>query len=473
MASYSRLPIPALNTPGQPFGWRASDPSLVTLIHAKGQPAYLEVAVPANSENTTADAELALPAYDIAEDLVQVTVEARVKDVTKPTESYNGVKVMLHVTSTLQADTWDQADANGDTFPVTYSWKKLSFRSPIPMSAKTATLVLGLQGSTGTVDFRNISIKLFRKAMPGYPSNVNVAVYKGHSADALRGVMISPDISPADIETLKKWNVNLVCWQLTWGGFPRSKTDIASPAAYDAWLTGSLKHLDDMLPYLKKANILVVLDLHTPPGGSDPGGVDRVFSDAIWQKHFVDCWRMMATKYRGEKQIWGYDLFNEPVAGVELDNLLDWHDLADKQRIWFVGLIRITPSSLSPIRVVVQTHFGTFSHLTSQGSYTAFICMHRTNLRIRVYMWATLWGRFILEKLQGCIGTKGKCDSIYSPLPTTLRHSTCRSILANSARSDGQPVLTSIWQMLLTSLKATVGTGLTTRSANGKAGAWK
>ncbi len=58
--------------------------------------------------------------------------------------------------------------------------------------------------------------------------------------------------------------------------------------------------------------------------------MDRVFTDASWQKHFIDCWRKMATRYRGEKQIWGYDLFNEPIAGNVPDGLLDWHGLAEK-----------------------------------------------------------------------------------------------------------------------------------------------
>ncbi len=193
-----------------------------------------------------------MPLDKIAGSILQVSVEAYVKDVTKPDQPYNGVKAMLHVTSTNRSDSWDQADANGNTFPVTYDWKKLSFRTPIPRTVTHATLVLGLQGSTGTADFRNVSIKIVRKAPTPLTGAAKGPVYTGHSPGALRGVMISPDITPADIDTLKQWNVNLVRWQLTWGGFPQSKANAADQAAYDVWLNGSLQHLDGMLPYFQK-----------------------------------------------------------------------------------------------------------------------------------------------------------------------------------------------------------------------------
>ena len=385
----SVLTIPTLGTIGHPSDWRISDPSHVSVIRTNGQAAYVEVAISPSSGRSTEDAEVDLPLEKIAGSILEVSVEARVKGVTKPDQPYNGVKAMLHVTSTNRSDSWDQADANGDTFPVTYDWKQLSFRTPIPRTVTHATLVLGLQGSTGTADFRNVSIKIVRQAPIPYAHTAKRPVYTGHSLGALRGVMISPDITPTDIDTLKQWNVNLVRWQLTWGGFPQSKADTADQADYDVWLNSCLQHLDDMLPYFKKAHILVVLDLHTPPGGSDAGHVDRVFTDALWQKHFIDCWRKMATKYRGEKQVWGYDLFNEPIAGNVPESLLDWHDLAEKtalmvRRIDSAHAIIIEPDPggspdalpyFEPLKVpgvVYSVHMYEPHQFTHQGVFAEF-----------------------------------------------------------------------------------------------------
>ena len=53
----------------------------------------------------------------------------------------------------------------------------------------------------------------------------------------LRGAMIDPTVTAADLELLAgQWKANHVPWQLTWGGFPRSPADGGDLAAYDRWL---------------------------------------------------------------------------------------------------------------------------------------------------------------------------------------------------------------------------------------------
>ncbi len=242
-----------------------------------------------------------MPLDKIAGSILQVSVEAYVKDVTKPDQPYNGVKVMLHVTSTNRSDSWDQADANGNTFPVTYDWKKLSFRTPIPRTVTHATLVLGLQGLRNCRFPQCLDQDRSESANSAYRRRQRSGLHRTFPGRSSRRNDQSRHNSRGrHIDTLKQWNVNLIRWQLTWGGFPQSKADTADQAAYDVWLNGSLQHLDGMLPYFKKAHILVVLDLHTPPEAATLD-VDRVFTDASWQKHFIDCWRKMATRYRGEK----------------------------------------------------------------------------------------------------------------------------------------------------------------------------
>ena len=146
----------------------------------------------------------------------------------------------------------------------------------------------------------------------------------------LRGVMVSERIGEEDIAVLNDWNVNLVRWQLRWQDFPKSPADTADAAAYDRWLGEALAHFDTRLPLLRKYGIRVVLDLHTPPGGRiHPGAACRMFTEAAFQKQFIETWKRIAARYRGNPDIIGYDLMNEPVVpAVPGEGCRPWRELA-------------------------------------------------------------------------------------------------------------------------------------------------
>ncbi len=145
-----------------------------------------------------------------------------------------------------------------------------------------------------------------------------------------RGVMISESISAEDLAVLDRWNVNLVRWQLRWGDFPKSPADSASAEEYDAWLEQALAHFDRMLPLLEQYGIKVVLDLHTPPGGRlHPGALCQTFLNTDFQRQFIDVWKRIATRYRGNSTIIAYDLMNEPVIPeTPARGVKDWRTLA-------------------------------------------------------------------------------------------------------------------------------------------------
>ena len=312
-------------------GWLFSDPASVKVMPAGTDPSYVSVNATSVLAGSQVGASIPLPLDDVRGTNVEVRVDIRAKNVTQPEHSYNGIKAMLHVVSPSRSDTWDQANANGSTFPVNYDWTTFAFRTSVPTDANSATLILGLQESTGLVDFRNLQVVVLRR-IPVKPAHPPVGpLYTGHGVGALRGVMISPGIQPADIAVLQQWGVNLVRFQLLWNGFPFSEADTANVAEYNAWLDGMLSHVDEVLPAFKKAGILVVIDLHTPPGGRDHvDKAHRIFTDKLWQDEFGKVWEKIATRYRNEKQVWGYDLVNEPIVGLYKPGLLDWHDLAEQ-----------------------------------------------------------------------------------------------------------------------------------------------
>jgi hypothetical protein len=155
--------------------------------------------------------------------------------------------------------------------------------------------------------------------------------YKGHPLPRLRGAMISPQVTAEDLRVLgTQWRANHVRWQLVWGGFPHGPADKGDLAAYDAWLESALGHLDERLPVCRRSGLLVLIDLHTPPGGRDRAGACRLFHEKRFQDAFLRTWEKIARRYKGNRTVWGYDLVNEPVEGTVAGGLLDWHALAGR-----------------------------------------------------------------------------------------------------------------------------------------------
>jgi aryl-phospho-beta-D-glucosidase BglC (GH1 family) len=124
----------------------------------------------------------------------------------------------------------------------------------------------------------------------------------------------------------------LIRWQLIRYG-PAAK--ITTVAEYDAWLESSLSNLDVALPFCEEYGLRVVLDLHSPFGGtptvSGYVGTDiGLFTNKLAQDKFVSDWGRMARRYRNSRVIWGYDLANEPVEEEVAEGCDNWQALATR-----------------------------------------------------------------------------------------------------------------------------------------------
>jgi hypothetical protein len=143
----------------------------------------------------------------------------------------------------------------------------------------------------------------------------------------LRGVM-SPggDMTEDGFRTLADWGATLLRFQMVrdWHAVDGNR-DLAE---YDRWLEGRLDHFDKIiLPLAQKYDIMVVLDLHVPPGGRDPGLETNMFYDDKFADHFVELWRKIAKRFKGRKGIYGYDLINEPCQRRPTSGGCDWWSL--------------------------------------------------------------------------------------------------------------------------------------------------
>jgi endoglucanase len=248
--------------------------------------------------------------------------------VTPPPQPWNGIKFMLHVT-TPDGALWPQQNRLFGTF----DWKPVQFKATIPEEATAAELVLGLEAVTGRAQFDDIKIvvshgpRVRPAAQPAGPA------FTGHTEARLRGAMISPDITPGSLRVLgQEWNANLIRWQLIRYG-PAAKLNTG--AAYEEWLDGELRRLDAALPFCEKYGVRVVLDLHSPFGGTPTSsgyvGTDTgLFTNRAAQVLFVADWGRIARRYRDRAVIWGYDLANEPVEDEVAAGCDDWQALATR-----------------------------------------------------------------------------------------------------------------------------------------------
>ena len=288
-----------------------------------------------------------------------LTIRVRAEGVTKPAHDWNGVKFMLRYESAETGKT----HYPGASAPIgTYGWRTVTNRvniltSPIDPVGGRATLVLGLQESTGRVEFDLDSLTLATEDVGVSPVNAGWIVHYPPDTAMNRGLglpdgEISQDQLPGapkpqfiaaaqrrqpvrgcmlphrdpvtedDIETLHRWGATLVRYQISrnWSAVD----DNQDLDEYAAWVDSRLDNLMDVLAWCAARGMKVCVDLHSPPGGKRAG--DRamnMFFEEKFANAFVETWRRIATRcavcapaLQSAGPLYGYDLVNEPIQRV-------------------------------------------------------------------------------------------------------------------------------------------------------------
>ncbi len=239
-----------------------------------------------------------------------VRFEVKYSDVSKPKESYNGVKLMIHYF------------ANGKQYwtncPPLYGssdWKTVTVEQQIPGDTEWIFLETGLQGSTGKLQVRNVELvdwdpkELHRPPVP-LPENFRCEyTERVLSLPQLRGMMSPVVYRSADFPAMREWNVNLLRWQLR----PQPREG----EKYADLLDRDMNILDKVLEQCQKLGIMVIIDLHRVPGGKEfnHGVVQeeaKLYDNPEFAEEFVESWRKLARRYRDCPVVYAYDLINEP-----------------------------------------------------------------------------------------------------------------------------------------------------------------
>ena len=242
----------------------------------------------------------------------QAEIVARGENISKPRDSWNGLKFMFHYKNPeTGSEQWPNTRPRLGSFPtqtITVS------DSQHGRKLGRAELTLGLQDSSGKVVFDLSTLRIDQEEDLYPVTNQDYRVsYPAHvrNLPRLRGVMLpSGPCKEDDFRTLREWGATLARYQMVrnWHA-QNSDQDVGE---YMKWLDGKLDHLErDVLPWAAKYGIRIVVDLHVPPGGRD-GGEMNMFHSQTYNDAFVEAWRTIAKRLKGRPGIYGYDLINEP-----------------------------------------------------------------------------------------------------------------------------------------------------------------
>ena len=316
----------------------------------------LTVVVPEGSAAGQHGAWTTLDLSPFAGEGFEVSVRVRGKNVSVPPEPYNGVKFVFRCRKPGdEAAVWP-----GALLPTgTFDWRTAFVCSDTSTCVEggKADLLLGLQNSSGTAVFDLSTLRIGKPESHwpitnqahrcAYSASVGVtnderrmtseggtSLFTRHLSrvtaaqrSPLRGVMSSGgNMTEDDFKTLHEWGATLLRFQMVrdWHAV-NGNQDLDE---YDRWLESRLDHFDTIvLPLAQKYGIMVVLDLHVPPGGRDEGLEANMFYDEKFAGHFVEIWRRIAKRFKGRGGIYGYDLINEPCQRREPPADCDWWSL--------------------------------------------------------------------------------------------------------------------------------------------------
>lgn len=231
------------------------------------------------------------------------------KTQTPPGKQYWGTKLQLVVKKGDKTDYPEPPIRNE-----TSVWKKISADCFVDPKTEHLNVRIGMENCKGVysvADFRiyrlnhvpDSEIKMDRTAHWAEAEKLPRGD-GGHTR--YRGFMSGNDLSPAAIRVLKQWNANILRYQMNAG-----ERDISTREKYLDWIDSEMRKIDELLPLLGP-DFKVVIDLHSAPCRK-PGKPNLI--GVGWNQNLLlETWRKIARHYRGNPQIYGFDILNEPEA---------------------------------------------------------------------------------------------------------------------------------------------------------------
>jgi hypothetical protein len=278
----------------------------------------LIVDVPAGISNVCAYATAEVDLSGWVRRSFEAEIRCRGERLVRDARPSRGVKLSLHYVDNQRTKRHPCARAPEEG---KFNWTKLQLAvtlGEISSSNRRAKLVLGLQQTSGRIEFDLASLRVHNMP-PRYPVADNAYQVKYpsevESRGRMRGVMgrgVGRN-KERDIVDLKNYGANLVRLQLNgYSSWCRKKKRKVNLESWNSWLAVALDDAERVLGIAEKHGMKIVLDLHNPPVGGYGSSGDLYYVKE-YADRFVEVWREIAVRFKGRKGIYGYDLINEPV----------------------------------------------------------------------------------------------------------------------------------------------------------------
>ena len=290
--------------------WQLSGPG----IRREGNLLVAELGPDQTEQSSMATADLDLSAYE--GHCIRLHIHAKGEGLGTPAKPWLGRKFMVRIVPVEGKTEWPGTPHRvGD-------WEDdLSFVFDLEPfgKLKSVTLNLGIQKAQGRAifDLSTLRAEDCGVAFPLVNQDFKVR-YSPKISDAprARGVMLPAVVDKIvedDFATLEEWGANVVRFQMMVGFLPKGDPGWDDLARYDARLAKTLDILENrILPWAEKHGQRVVVDLHKSPGDRNARGENRMLYEKRFAAHFVEVWKRIATRFKGDRRIYGYDLVNEP-----------------------------------------------------------------------------------------------------------------------------------------------------------------
>lgn len=164
-------------------------------------------------------------------------------------------------------------------------------------------------------------------------------------------------IQASDLDNIKNMGLNFVRVPIYWENLMNRDGSMKSDAV-------SFRKLDWLVTQAQQRGIYVLLDLHGVPGNDDGwqsggrDGVNELWSNTTYQAWTVQIWQRLATHYKGNPTIAGYDLLNEPVSNNSNLSISQMYDRLYK-----------AVRAIDPDHMIYVEAFGYWDNIVSPSTY--------------------------------------------------------------------------------------------------------
>ncbi|EFM08495.1 glycoside hydrolase family 5 [Paenibacillus curdlanolyticus YK9] len=177
------------------------------------------------------------------------------------------------------------------------------------------------------------------------------------TTDSIKSAYQDVWIQASDLDTIKNMGLNFIRVPIYWENMMNRDGTMKS----DAY---SFAKLDWLVASAQSRGLYVLLDLHGTPGNlngwqsSGREGVNELWSNTTYQNWTVQIWQRLATHFKDNPTIAGYDLLNEPVSNNSSLSISQMYDRLYK-----------AVRAIDPDHMIYVEAFGYWNNIVSPSTY--------------------------------------------------------------------------------------------------------